>query len=219
MTKIVWDSSSDRKYENGVDQGILFIPTNGVYSNGYPWNGLTTVTESPGGAEAKPQYADNIAYLNLISAETFGGKIEAVTYPDAFAACDGTAVPKPGLKVSQQARSQFGLAYRTKVGSAISADLGYKWHVVYGCQAAPSEKAYATVNDSPEALVFSWDFTTTPVSVTGYKPSAQMTVDSTKVDAAGLTAFETAIMGSANTNPRLPLPDEIIGMFAAAASS
>jgi len=220
MTKLLWDQVSERRFETGVDQGVLYIPTNGVYSIGYAWNGLTAVTESPGGAEASPLYADNQVYLNLVSSETFGGTIEAYTYPDAFAQCDGTATPSTGVSIGQQARKTFGLAYRTKVGNDVSGqDLGYKIHLVWGALAAPSEKAYATVNDSPEAITFSWAITTTPVAVTGYKPTATLTVDSTKVTPANLQVLEDALYGSAGTDPRLPLPDEVIAMFAGALTS
>lgn len=217
MVRLLWDQVGERRYETGVDQGVLFIPTNGVYSIGYAWNGLTSVSESPSGAEASPQYADNIKYLNLVSAEEFGATIEAFTYPDEFAQCDGTAEPQPGVSVGQQSRTPFGLAYRTKVGNDVSGtDLGYKLHLVYGAMAAPSEKAYATINDSPEALTFSWEITTTPVAVTGLKPTACLTIDSTKVSSPNLTALENAIYGTAGTDPRLPLPNEVIAMFAGA---
>lgn len=214
MTRLLWDQVGDRRFETGCDQAVLYIPNNGVYSSGYAWNGLTTVTESPSGAEANPQYADNIKYLNLISAEDFAATIEAFTYPDQFAQCDGSAEPSPGVRVSQQARKSFGLSYRTKVGNDVNPDLGYKLHLVYGAMASPSEKAYGTVNDSPEATAMSWDMTTTPVAVTGYKPTALLTIDSTKVTPANLTALENALYGTAGTDPRLPLPDEVLGMFA-----
>ena len=220
MTKLTWDQVGQRQYENGVDQGILYPnPTNGVYAIGYAWNGLTTVTESPSGAEPNPQYADNMKYVNLLSAEDLGLTIEAFTYPDQFAQCDGTQQPSPGVSVTQQSRKTFGLAYRTKVGNDLNPDAGYKWHLVYGCLAAPSEKAYATVNDSPEAMAFSWDVTTTPVPVTGLKATALITVDSTKVPSANLTALENALMGTVGTDPRLPLPDEVLGMFAGTVTS
>jgi hypothetical protein len=222
MTQLTWDAVGTRQFETGVDKGVLFLSTGGggVYDTGYAWNGLTTVTESPDGAEATPQYADNIIYLNLISAETFGGTIEAFTYPDQFAACDGTLVPSAGITVGQQTRKAFGLAYRTKVGNDTNPDAGYKIHLVYGANASPSEKAFATVNDSPEALSFSWDFVTTPVAVTTViggvtpKPTAILTIDSTKVTPANLTTLENALYGTAGSSPRLPLPDEVIAMFA-----
>jgi hypothetical protein len=221
MTQLTWDAIGERRFETGVDRGVLYLSSGGgVYDSGYAWNGLTTVTESPSGADTSPQYADNIIYLNLVAAETFGGTIEAFTYPDQFAECDGTLVPSPGVSVGQQKRRAFGLSYRTKVGTDLNSDAGYKLHLVYGAQAAPSEKAFATVNDSPEALAFSWDFTTTPVPVTTQiggvtpRPTAILTIDSTKVTAANLTALENALYGTAGTNPRLPLPDEVIAMFA-----
>lgn len=215
MTQLVWDQVGERVYETGVDHGVLYIPNgSGVYDNGYAWNGLTTVTESPSGAEANPQYADNIKYLNLLSAEEFGATIEAFTYPDEFAACDGSAEPVPGVTLEQQPRKTFGFSYRTKVANDLNPEAGYKLHVVYGALAAPSEKARATVNDSPEAVAFSWEVTTTPVPVTGYKPTAHMVFNSTKVDADGLAALEQALYGTAGTEPHLPTPDEILAMFA-----
>lgn len=213
--RLDWDKVGERVFETGVDRGVLYIPSNGVYSTGVAWNGLTTVTESPSGAESTPQYADNIKYLNLTSAEEFGATIEAFTYPKEFAQFDGAVVLHGGVSLGQQARRTFGLSYRTRVGNDISgADLGYKLHLVYGCQAAPSERAYATINDSPEALAFSWELTTSPVAVTGQKPTSLITVDSTKVTAGTLTALENALWGTGGTDPRLPLPDEVIGMFA-----
>lgn len=211
---IVWDKTGERLYETGVDHGVLYIPVAGVYSSGVAWNGLTAVTESPSGAEASPQYADNIKYLNLVSAEEFGGTIEAFTYPEEFGLCDGTAAPKKGVLVGQQSRKPFGLAYRTKVGDdLIGTDAGYKLHLVYNALAAPSEKAYATINDSPEALTFSWAITTTPVAVTGYKPTAVLTIDSTKVDPEDLLALEALLYGAVATEPSLPLPDAVIALF------
>jgi hypothetical protein len=215
MTVLTWDEVGERLYETGVDHGVLYIPdTSGAYVDGVAWNGLTTVTESPSGAEASPQYADNIKYLNLISAEEFGGTIEAFTYPEEFAQCDGTAVPSPGISIGQQGRKVFGLCYRTRVGNDIDGtDHGYKLHMIYGAQAAPSEKAYATINDSPEAIAFSWEVTTTPVPVTDLKPTALLVVDSTKVDVTALGDLEDILYGSASVDARLPLPDEVIGMF------
>lgn len=215
MARLLWDQVGERRYEAGVDQGVLYLATGGVYDIGYAWNGLTTVTESPSGAEPSAQYADNIKYLNLMSNEEFGATIEAFTFPDEFAECDGSVLLHAGVTVGQQGRRSFGLSYRTKVGTDQSADAGYKIHLVYGCQAAPSEKAYATINDSPEAMAFSWEITTTPVAVTGYKPTALLTIDSTKVVEANLTALEDALYGTAGTAPRLPLPDEVITMFSA----
>jgi hypothetical protein len=218
MTALQWDLAGQRLYETGVDHGVLYIPNvSGVYDTGYAWNGLTTVTESPSGAEPSAQYADNIKYLNLISTEEFGGTIEAFTYPDEFGQCDGSAEPQAGVMVGQQGRKAFGLAYRTRMGNDIDGtDHGYKLHLVYGCQAAPSEKAYATINDSPEAISFSWEFTTTPVAVTGLKPSALLTIDSTEVDAGDLSTLEDILYGTEGVDPRLPLPNEVISLFAGA---
>jgi hypothetical protein len=217
MTKLLWDTVGERFYETGVDHGVLYIPTAGVYDTGYAWNGLTAVTESPSGAEATPIYADNIKYLNLISAEQFGGTIEAFTYPEEFAQCDGTSIQHAGIHVAQQTRKTFGLSYRTVKGNDSSSnDYGYKLHLVYGADAAPSERAYATVNDAPEAISFSWAFTTTPVAVTGLKNTALLTIDSTKVTGANLTTLEDLLYGTAGTSPRLPLPDEVIAVFAGA---
>jgi hypothetical protein len=214
MAEIVWDATGERFYETGVDHGVLYIPTAGVYSDGVPWNGLVSVTESPSGAEASPQYADNIKYLNLISAEQFSATIEAFTYPPEFEQFDGLANPAPGLTLGQQSRGSFGLSYRTIIGNDVDgADHGYKLHLVYGAQAAPSEKGYSTVNDSPEALTFSWELTTTPVAVTGYKPTAMITVDSRLVDPGDLAALETLLYGGAATEPQLPLPDAVIALF------
>lgn len=215
MPPLVWDQVGERFYETGVDRGVLYIPDDtGKYTLGVAWNGLTTVTESPSGADANPQYADNIKYLNLISAEEFGGTIEAFTYPDEFAQCDGTGVPAPGVAVGQQARKMFGLSYRTKKGNDVEGvDFGYKVHLIYGAQAAPSEKAYATINDSPEALAFSWAVTTTPHPVTDHKPTSLIVVDSTVVDDADLTALEAMLYG-ATAAAHLPTPDEVIAIFA-----
>jgi hypothetical protein len=212
---LVWDQVGERLYETGVDHGVLYLPNaSGVYDTGFAWNGLTTVTESPSGAEASPQYADNIKYLNLISAEEFGGTIEAFTYPEEFAECDGSAVPQPGLILGQQGRKSFGLSYRTQVGNDLEGtEHGYKLHLLYGCQAAPSEKAYATINDSPEALAFSWEITTTPAPTTGYKPTSLIVIDSTIVLPADLTALETILYGGAAVEPKLPTPDEVIALF------
>lgn len=212
-----WDQVGERLYETGVDRGVLYLPdTGGVYDPGVAWNGLTTVTESPSGAESSPQYADNIKYLNLISAEEFGATIEAFTYPDEFAECDGTALPSPGVAIGQQGRRMFGLSYRTRLGNDTDGtDYGYKLHLLYGAQAAPSEKAYATINDSPEAIAFSWEITTSPVQVTGLKPTALLTIDSTQVDAADLAALEDILYGTVGDDPRLPLPDEVIALFGA----
>lgn len=216
MVALTWDQVGERLYETGVDHGVLYLPdVSGVYNLGVAWNGLTTVTESPSGAEPSAQFADNIKYLNLVSAEEFGATIEAFTYPEEFAQCDGTALPSPGVALGQQGRKTFGLSFRTRVGNDVEGtDFGYKLHLVYGCQASPSEKAYATINDSPEAIAFSWDITTTPVPVTGYKPTSLIVVDSTVVDAADLTALENLLYGAAATEPALPTPDAVIALFA-----
>lgn len=215
MAPLTWDQVGEKVYETGVDHGVLYLPDNaGVYNTGFAWNGLTTVTESPSGAEPNPQYADNIKYLNLISAEEFGGTIEAFTYPEEFGQCDGTALPAPGVAVGQQGRKMFGLSYRTKVGNDVEGlDAGYKLHLLYGCQAAPSEKAYATINDSPEAISFSWEITTTAVPATGYKPTALIVVDSTVVPAPELTSLEDLLYGKSLVEPALPTPDAVIALF------
>lgn len=217
MPKLVWDKDGERFYETGVDRGVLFpaADTGGGYDAGVAWNGLTAVTEAPSGAEANPQYADNIKYLNLLSAEEVGATIEAFTYPDEFAECDGTAEPAEGLTISQQTRKRFGLCYRTRVGNDLEAsDHGYKIHILYGCQAAPSEKAYATINDSPEPLTFSWEVTTNNVEVgEGFKPTALVTIDSRKVPAVKLSALEDMLYGAAEAPSKLPMPSEIITLL------
>lgn len=217
MTRLAWDAIGSHLYETGVDRGVLYIPNgSGVYATGVPWNGLTGVTESPEGAESNKQYADNIVYLNLISAETFGGTIEAFTYPDEFAEFDGLGVPEPGLTVGQQNRKTFGLSYRTIVGNDVDGqDYGYKLHLVYGLTASPSEKAYATINDSPEALTFSWEVSSTPVPVTGLKPTSVLTADSTVLDPTAMAALEDELWGDATTGvANLPSPDAVIAIFA-----
>ena len=208
--KLSWDNSGERLYETGVKNGVLYVQNAGKYPKGVAWNGLTAVTESPSGAEATPLYADDIKYLELTSEEEFGGTIEAYTYPDEFAECDGSAELATGVKISQQKRKAFGLAYRTTIGNDEDGnDHGYKLHLVYGCKAAPSEKAYATINDSPEAITFSWEFTTTPVAVTGHKPTAHIEIDSTKADPTCLAALEAKLFGTETDEPQLPLPDEV----------
>lgn len=217
MSKLVWDQTGERLYETGVRNGVLYIPTAGIYSKGVAWNGLTAVTESPSGAEATPLYADDIKYLNLMSTEEFGATIEAYTYPDEFAECDGSAALVDGVYIGQQARKTFGLCYRTTMGNDVDGnDYGYKLHIIYGCLAAPSEKGYATINDSPEAITFSWEVTTTPVNVTGAKPTASITIDSTKADTTKLAALEDILYGSESEEARLPLPDEIKTLMTAA---
>ena len=216
--RLKWDQTGERLYETGVKQGVLYIPTNGVYSKGVAWNGLTAVTESPSGAEVTALYADDGKYLNLMSAEEFGATIEAYTYPDESAACDGSKELADGVTIGQQARSTFGLCYKTTVGNDTEGnDHGYKLHIIYGALASPSEKAYSTINDSPDAVTFSWEVTTTPVNVTGAKPTASLVIDSTKADPTKLTALEDILYGkdassgssSQAVEPRLPLPDEI----------
>ena len=219
MSKLVWDATGERLYETGVKMGVLYVQDGGVYLNGVPWNGLTAVTESPSGAEATPLYADDIKYLNLVSAEEFGATIEAYTYPDEFMECDGSASLAEGVYIGQQARKTFGLCYRTAVGNDIvNNDYGYKLHLIYGALAAPSEKAYATINDSPEAITFSWEVSTTPVNVTGHKPTASLTIDSTKVSKEGLAALEAVLYGSDEENARMPLPDEVLSIISSAAA-
>ena len=218
MSKIVWDKTGERYYETGVKNGVLYLQTNGVYNNGVAWNGLTAVTESPSGAEATALYADDMKYLNLYSAEEFGATIEAYTYPDEFGECDGSKELVEGVTIGQQTRKAFGLCYRTVIGKDTDGEAhGYKLHIIYGAMASPSEKAYATINDSPEAITFSWEVTTTPVNVTGAKPTASVVIDSTKADPTKLAALETILYGKDPTTqggedgvaPRLPLPDEL----------
>ena len=213
MAKIEWDKTGERLYETGVKNGVLYVQEGGAYPKGVAWNGLTAVTESPSGAEATPLYADDIKYLNLLSTEEFGATIEAYTYPDEFASCDGSAALADGVMIGQQARKTFGLCYRTTIGNDTEGnDHGYKLHIIYGALAAPSEKAYATINDSPDAITFSWEVTTTPVNVTGAKPTASITIDSTKADPTKLAALEDILYGKdgePGNEPRLPLPDEI----------
>lgn len=225
MAKLVWDKTGERFYETGVKQGVLYIPTEGVYSKGVAWNGLTAVTESPSGAEATALYADDIKYLNLLSTEEFGATIEAYTYPDEFAACDGSAELTKGVTIGQQKRSTFGLCYKTTIGNDTDGnDHGYKLHIIYGALATPSEKAYSTINDSPDAVTFSWEITTTPVNVAGQKPTASLVIDSTKADKTKLEALEAILYGKDSTSegaqdgvePRLPLPDEIKTLMTAA---
>ena len=220
MAKIEWDKTGERLYETGVKNGVLYVQEGGTYGKGVAWNGLTAVTESPSGAEATPLYADDIKYLNLLSTEEFGATIEAYTYPDEFAACDGSAALADGVMIGQQARKTFGLCYRTTIGNDTNGnDYGYKLHIIYGALAAPSEKAYATINDSPEAITFSWEVTTTPVKVTGAKPTASITIDSTKANPEKLAALEDILYGKdgePGNEPRLPLPDEIKTLMTAA---
>ena len=214
MTALVWDKTGERLYETGVDHGVLYVMGENGYGNGVVWNGLTAVNESPEGGEPTPLWADNIKYLNLMSNEQFGGSIEAYTYPDEFMECDGSAQLATGVTVGQQTRKQFGLSYRTIIGNDVNGnEHGYKLHLVYGCLASPSEKGYETINDSPDAITFSWDFSTTPVAVTGMKPTAHIVIDSTKVDSAKLTTFEAKLYGGESTEAKLPLPDEVKDHF------
>ena len=216
MPKIKWDQTGERLYETGVSKGVLYPYANNAYAKGVAWNGLINVSESPEGAEATPLYADNIKYLNLMSAEEFKATIEAYTYPDEFAACNGEASLETGVSIGQQKRSQFGLSYQTKIGNDVDSELGYKIHLVYGALAAPSEKAYATVNDSPEAITFSWEISTTPVEVPGFKPTASLVIDSTKVDPTKLAEFEKKLYGDETNEATLPLPSEVATLFHAA---
>lgn len=216
MSKITWDTTGKRFYETGVKKGVLYVmdttkDASKPYPKGVAWNGLTAVTESPSGAEATALYADDIKYLNLMSNEEFGATVEAYTYPDEFAECDGSASLAEGLVIGQQKRKTFGLSYVTTIGNDTDGnDYGYKIHIVYGAIAAPSEKNYATINDSPEAITLSWELSTTPVEVAGHKPTATVTIDSTKITPAGLAAIEKALYGDSSTEPYLPLPDELI---------
>lgn len=215
MAKLTWDDLGSRLYETGVDRGVLYLPDEtGAFVDGVAWNGLTTVTESPSGAAPSAQYADNVKYLNLFSAEEFAATVEAFTFPDEFAQYDGLVVPVAGVSVGQQPRKTFGLSYRTLIGNDIDGEAhGYKIHLLYGCSASPSEKAYGTINDSPAAISFSWSVTTTPVAVTGYKPTSLIVIDSTKVSEANLSDLEDILYGTTGVDPALPVPDSIIALF------
>lgn len=214
MAKLEWDKLEDRKYEYGTDHGVLYTPdVTGAYTTGVVWNGLVSVTQAPSGAESNKTYADNIVYVNLVSAEEFSATIEALSSPKEFDVHDGTASPKNGVYVGQQSRKPFGFSYRTKIGNALDGDFGYKLHLVYGAQAAPSEKAHSTVNDSPEAMTLSWELTTTPVQVEGLKPTALLTIDSTEVAPADLAALELILYGDAVAEPELPMPNDVIALF------
>ena len=216
MPKLVWDASGEHFYENGVSKGVLYVKNaNGTYNTGVAWNGLTAVTESPEGAEATDIWADNIKYASMRSAETFGGTIEAYTYPDEWAECDGSAVPVEGVWVGQQARSSFGFCYRTEIGNDATTEAGYKLHIIWGATASPSERGYETINDSPDAITFSWEFDTVPVAVTGYKPTSCITIDTTRLDSAGqtaLTALETTLYGGTGESAvaTLPTPEQVL---------
>ena len=217
MPKLTWDNTGERIFETGVKQGVLYpIQSDGKYTKGVAWNGLTAVTESPSGAEATALYADDIKYLNLLSNEEFGATIEAYTYPDEFAECDGSAELAPGVMIGQQKRKIFGLCYRTTIGNDVEGnDYGYKLHLVYGCLAAPSEKGYSTINDNPDAITFSWEVSTTPVNVEGFKPTSQITIDSTKADPTKLAALEAVLYGAEAAEAKLPLPDEVATLMSA----
>ena len=215
MSKIVWDAIGEHTFETGVRNGVLYLQgAEGTYNKGVAWNGLTSVSESPEGAEATDLYADDIKYLTLMSAENFKATIEAYTYPVEFEECDGSATIAKGVVIGQQPRKPFGLCYRTVIGNDTDGnEHGYKLHIVYGCQASPSEKQYSTINDSPEAITFSWEVNTTPVNVNGKKPTATLIIDSTKADKAKLTALEAILYGSEEQEPRLPMPDEIAALM------
>lgn len=221
MSRLVWDAAGERLYETGLKNGVVYPQAaNGTYPKGVAWNGLTSVSESPSGAESSPLYADDIKYVDLRSAEEFGATVEAYTYPEEFAKCDGSAFLTTGVRIGQQARSAFGLCYRTAIGNDVELDAhGYKLHLIYGATVTPSERAYQTINDSPEAITFSWEMTTVPVAVKGFKPTASLEIDSTKVDSDKLTKLENILYGTdagdgvEATDPRLPLPDEVAKIF------
>lgn len=215
MAKIKWDETGEKIYETGVKNGVLYLPNEtGVYDTGVAWNGLTAVTESPSGAESTPLYADDIKYVELFSAEEFGATLECYTYPDEFAECDGSAEVAPGVIIGQQNRKTFGLCYRTTLGNDVKGnEYGYKLHLIYGAKAAPSEKSYSTINDSPEAITFSYEITTTPVNVTGHKPTASLTINSTKVEPTKLQQLEAMLYGAESAEAKLPLPDEVINLL------
>ena len=215
MAKIKWDETGEKIYETGVKNGVLYLPNEtGAYVKGVAWNGLTAVTESPSGAESTPLYADDIKYVELFSAEEFGATLECYTYPDEFAECDGSAEVTPGVIIGQQNRKTFGLCYRTTLGNDVKGnEYGYKLHLIYGAKASPSEKSYSTINDSPEAITFSYEITTTPVNVTGHKPTASLTINSTKVDPTKLQQLEAMLYGAESAEAKLPLPDEVINLL------
>ena len=219
MAKLEWDKSGERLFETGVSKGVLYVQEGAAYPNGVAWNGLTAVTESPSGAEATALYADDIKYLNLVSAEEFGGTIEAYMYPDEFKACNGESDLIDGVSIGQQERKPFGFCYRTAIGNDTDGNAhGYKLHLIYGALASVSEKAFATINDSPEAITFSWEFSTTPVNVEGYKPTSIVTIDSTKAKPGQMSALEAVLYGDKSTEARLPLPGEVVTIMEGAAS-
>lgn len=215
MAIISWDNVGEKQWQTGIDHGVVYTPTSyGVYGGGVPWNGLISVTEKPTGAEANDQYADNIKYLTLYSAEDFEGTIEAFTYPDEVAECDGVHFAADGVSISQQHRKPFGFSYRTIMGNdTLGQEFGYKLHLIYGCMLSPSEKAYETINDSPEAMALSWDFTTIPVPVPGMKPTAHICIDSTKADKARMADLEKILYGTDEQDPRMPSPEEVMAIF------
>ena len=217
MARIVWDNTGEKIYETGCDRGVLYVSNGeGGYKTGVAWNGLTSVTENPTGAESTALYADNIKYLNMLSSEDFGATIEAYTYPDEFMECDGSASVTPGVVIGQQNRTTFAMCYRTLKGNDVAGTaLGYKIHIIFNATASPSSKAYSTVNESPEAMTFSWEVSTTPVPVEGYKPTASIVIDSTKVDRAKLSQLEEKLYGGSATEPTLPAIAEIISMLSA----
>lgn len=216
MSKLVWDDTGKHLFETGVQKGVLYPQVGGAYPKGVVWNGLSSVTESPSGAESNPIYADDIKYLNLVSAEEFGATVEAYTYPDEFAKCDGSAEISPGILVGQQERQKFGLCYRTVLGNDTEGNAyGYKLHIIYNATASPSEKQYQTINDSPEAITFSWELSTTPINVDGHKPTASLVIDSTKVDETKLQKLEDKLYGTESEEASLPTPNEIIALLAA----
>lgn len=221
MAKLEWDKVGEHFYETGVDHAVLYLrDTSGKYTKGYAWSGVTSISESPSGAEASAQYADNQKYLTLISAEEFGMTIEAFTYPTEFDECNGEVEAAEGVRIGQQKRSTFGLSYRTKVGNDVDGqDKHYKLHLVYGCTAAPSERAYATVNESPEAMTFSWEISTNPENVSGQKPTSLITIDSREADPEKLTQLEAMLYGGEDTEPKLPSPDEVVALFGPKAES
>lgn len=223
MSKLIWDQVGERIYETGVDHGVLYPSVNGLYPKGVAWSGLVSVSESPSGAEDNPQYADNIKYLNVKSAEEYGATVECFTYPEEWEKCDGSAELAPGITIGQQARQNFGMCYRSRVGNdSVGDDYGYKIHIIYGASASPSERSYSTVNDSPEAITFSFEIATTPVTVTGHRPTASLVIDSTKVDETVLAKLEEILYGKdaagdddEGVDARLPLPDEIMSIIKA----
>ena len=216
MPKLVWDDTGKHLFETGVQKGVLYPQVGGAYPKGVVWNGLSSVTESPSGAESNPIYADDIKYLNLVSAEEFGATVEAYTYPDEFAKCDGSAEISPGILIGQQERQKFGLCYRTVLGNDTEGNAhGYKLHIIYNATASPSEKQYQTINDSPEAITFSWELSTTPTNVDGHKPTASLVIDSTKVDETKLQKLEDKLYGTESAEASLPTPNEIIALLAA----